>query len=70
MPDPALASRWGKTLVSPANAAVSEYDPAFSFGVIWHDATPLASVMTVTHDCVVVPFSVIVTGSLAAGRPV
>ncbi len=70
MPDPALASRWGKTLVSPANAAVSEYDPAFSFGVIWHCATPLAFVMTGPpgHDCV--PFRVIVTGSLAAGRPV
>ena len=68
MPDPALASRWGKTPVSPLNVAVSEYDPAFSFGVIWHGAIPLAFVMTGPHDCV--PFSVIVTGSLAAGRPV
>ena len=42
--------------------------PAGSFGVIWHDATPLGFVMTGPHDWV--PFSVIVTGSLAAGKPV
>ena len=63
VPDPVLVRRWGSTVASPANDADSEYVPAGSFGVMEQVATPLVFVVPV-HDCV--PFSVIVTGSLAA----
>ena len=58
-------------MVSPPNVALSEYVAAGSFGVMEHDATPLAFVVA-EHDCVGFDdeSSVSVTRSPAMGAPV
>ena len=54
-------------MVSPANEAVSVYVAAGSFGVMEHDAVPLAVVVAL-QDCD--PFRVRMTGSPGMSAPV